>query len=221
MFEKEKILEDLPFWDHLESKEKKDIVDATVIRHYEAGNFIHSQDGECLGLVKVLNGDVRIYMVSEEGKEVTLYHIQEDEVDVLSASCVVNQITFDTQMVAKTDCDILIIPVTVLSKYKEENVYLRSYIYEILADRFSDVMWTMQQILFLKIDQRIAAYLLDASSQRKDLTLHVTHEMIAEEINSAREVVARMMKHFQEDQIIDMKRGTITIKNKAKLLELI
>ena len=217
----EKYFVDFPFWDNLKKEEKKELQTYSYLRHFDAGSIIHTQDSECLGVVKVLSGDVRIYMVSEEGKEVTLYHVGSEEVDVLSASCVVNQITFDTQMIAKEESDLLIIPVTILSKYKEENIYIRSFIYEILADRFSDVMWTMQQILFLKIDQRIASYLLDTANKTKSLELHMTHEQITEEINSAREVVARMMKHFQEDQILSMKRGVITIKNKDQLLQMI
>ena len=157
----QRYFEDLSFWDKLNQSEKKEIIELSNIKKFEKDNIIHTSDGECLGLVKVIEGNIRIYMVSDEGKEVTLYHLLKDEVDVLSASCVVNQITFDTQMVAKEDTNLLMIPVTILAKFMDNNIYVRSYIYEVLADRFSDVMWTMQQILFGKIDQRIATYLID------------------------------------------------------------
>lgn len=215
------ILETFPFWDKLQKKDQEDILADSYVRKYEKGNIIHTKEGECLGIIQVLDGYVRTYMVSDEGKEITLYDISKGEVDVLSASCVLHQITFDTQLVAREDTTILVIPVTVLSRLKEENPYVRSYIYEVLADRFSDVMWTMQQILFLKMDQRLATYLLDESSRTGTNVLHVTHEEIAQEINSAREVVARMMKQFQKDGLIESRRGEIEIKEKTKLRNLL
>ncbi|MBR2825835.1 MAG: Crp/Fnr family transcriptional regulator [Solobacterium sp.] len=221
MKEYQKYLETLPFWKDLSNKEKENILSFSIVQKYDKGTFIHTQDDTCLGLIYVLKGDVRVYMVSEEGKEITLYHLLKNEIDVLSASCVVNQITFDTELIAKEDSELLIIPVTILSPLKDTNIYVRSYIYEVLADRFSDVMWTIQQILFLKMDQRIATYLVDASSQDNSLSIKTTHEEIAQEINSAREVVARVMKHFQNDGLIEMKRGTITILDKKRLLQLL
>ena len=214
-------LETLPFWNDLSKEEKENILSFSIVQSYKKGSFIHTQEDTCLGLIYVLEGDIRVYMVSEEGKEITLYHIKENEVDVLSASCVVNQITFDTELIAKEDSTLLIVPVTILSPLKDSNIHVRSYIYEVLAERFSDVMWTLQQVLFLKMDQRIATYLLDVSNTSNSLSIHTTHEEIAQEINSAREVVARVMKHLQDDGLIEMKRGVITILDKKRLLQLL
>ena len=212
-------LETLPFWNDLSKEEKENILSFSIVQSYKKGSFIHTQEDTCLGLIYVLEGNIRVYMVSEEGKEITLYHIKENEVDVLSASCVVNQITFDTELIAKEDSTLLIVPVTILSPLKDSNIHVRSYIYEVLAERFSDVMWTLQQVLFLKMDQRIATYLLDVSNTTNSLSIHTTHEEIAQEINSAREVVARVMKHLQDDGLIEMKRGVITILDKKRLLQ--
>ena len=212
-------LETLPFWNDLSKEEKENILSFSIVQSYKKGSFIHTQEDTCLGLIYVLEGDIRVYMVSEEGKEITLYHIKENEVDVLSASCVVNQITFDTELIAKEDSTLLIIPVTILSPLKDSNIHVRSYIYEVLAERFSDVMWTLQQVLFLKMDQRIATYLLDVSNTSNSLSIHTTHEEIAQEINSAREVVTRVMKHLQDDGLVEMKRGVITILDKKRLLQ--
>lgn len=214
-------LETLPFWNNLSKEEKENILSFSIVQSYKKGSFIHTQEDTCLGLIYVLEGDIRVYMVSEEGKEITLYHIKENEVDVLSASCVVNQITFDTELIAKEDSTLLIVPVTILSPLKDSNIHVRSYIYEVLAERFSDVMWTLQQVLFLKMDQRIASYLLDVSNTTNSLSIHTTHEEIAQEINSAREVVARVMKNLQDDGLVEMKRGVITILDKKRLLQLL
>ena len=209
-------IERMPFWAHMSERERTRLMEFAVIREYEAGSMLHATDGGCLGMVVVLQGSVRAYMVSEEGREITLYHINKGETDVLTASCILYQITFDTEMVVEEDSRILILPTVVLKGLKEENVYVRSYIYEILTERFSDVMWTMQQILFYGIDQRIAAFLLDQAvgngiGAGQVPEIHVTHEQIAREINTAREVVARIIRRFVADGLVETGRGRLRL----------
>ena len=217
----DKYLKQLPFYNRLSKQEKEDIIKFSSIKNYSKGTLIHSNENECLGLIMLIKGSIRIYMLSDEGKEITLYNIEENDIEVLSASCVFNQITFDTELIAKEDCELLIVSVNYLSKLIEENIYVRSYVYESLADRFSDVMWSIQQILFFKIDQRIASYLIDKANKEKTLTLSTTQENIALEINSAREVVTRMLKKFQKEKLIKINRKEITIIDKENLLKII
>ncbi|MDO5132669.1 MAG: Crp/Fnr family transcriptional regulator, partial [Eubacteriales bacterium] len=158
-------------------------------------------------------GDIRTSMISEEGREITLYHLRDGCYDVLSASCVVNQITFDTHMTAVRGCTLLIVPASVLAGFKAGNVHVRCFIYETLTMRFSDVMWMMQQTLFLRVDQRIAGYLLKRYAETKSPELALTHEQIALEINTAREVVARMMRNFVSDGLVEGGRGRIVIRD--------
>lgn len=136
---------------------------------------------------------------------------------MLTASCILYQVTFDTQIVSEEDSRILIVPTTVLAGLKENNIYVRSYIYETLTERFSDVMWTFQQIVFYGIDQRVAAYILN---QVEKGVVRTTHEQMAKEINTAREVVARILKQFAEDDLIETGRGVITIKDRKGLMEI-
>ncbi len=222
-------LEQLPFWKNLSQEEKDRTLSLSVIREYEKGNILHATDGDCLGLAMVLSGSVRAYMMSEEGREITLYHIHDGEWDVLTASCIMYQITFDTQMVIEEESRILIVPTTALARLKEENIYVRSFIYEALTERFSDVMWTIQQILFYGIDQRVAAYLVHRAEEQgyslsdaggDDPVIMVTHEEIAREINTAREVVARIVKHFINDGLVETGRGKVKIKDPRRIYEL-
>lgn len=235
MSEVTKQLERLPFWKFMSDDEKQRTESLTVIRDFDKGNILHAMDRDCLGLAVVLKGSVRAYMMSEEGREITLYHILEGEWDVLTASCIMYQITFDTQMVIEEDSLIMVVPTTALARLKEENIYVRSFIYESLTERFSDVMWTIQQILFYGIDQRIAAFLvrrgmeqgcfsakaMDALASGSECPeIKVTHEEIAREISTAREVVARIIKTFIEDGLIETGRGKIRIKNPKGLYDL-
>lgn len=217
MKELKEYLKTLPIWNDLTNDEKDKIVKFTQIKEYEKGNIIHSKDHECLGLIKVLSGDVRVFMMSDEGREITLYQMGADDLDVLSASCVVNQITFDTQMIADNDCVLLVVPAVYLSLLKENNLNVRCFIYEKLTGRFSDVMKTVQRILFTRIDSRIAMYLLDKSSKGNINHLYVTHEEIAREINTSREVASRVLKQLEDEGVIRLKRGKIDIIDKNVL----
>ncbi len=138
----------------------------------------------------ILSGEIRTYLLSEEGREVTLFRLYPGELCVLSASCVISQITFDTQMTAGMDTDVLIIPANVIAALKEKNLHVRCFLYELATKRFSDVMWAM---------------------------IRMTHEQIAQHISSAREAVARMLKSFSEDGLVELKRGAITLRDKNRL----
>lgn len=158
---------------------------------------------------------------SMKGKEVTLYHLEEGDIDILSASCVINQLTFDPLMVADTDVTVMVVPATVMSILNKDNIYVHSFIYETTARRFSDAMWTMQEILFLKTDQRVASFLLNEAASHDNLHLNITQEHIAKSISSAREVVSRVLKRMVKDGLITMNRKCIEIIDEEGLEDLL
>ncbi len=207
----EKLLNQLPFWSSLLEEEKDRVRQRAFVNHYEKGTIINNGNKECLGMFFVLSGEIRTYLLSEEGREVTLFRLYSSDICVLSASCIISQITFETQMIAQQDADLLIIPVDVIAEISENNIYVRCFLYEMATRRFSDVMWAMQQILFKGLDRRLAGFLLAEAERSNSNVIHMTHEKIAQQISSAREVVARMFKHFAEDGLVDVKRGAITL----------
>lgn len=206
-------IDGLPFRKDLTDDEYRGVLACARIREYKKGSLVYSPEHECLGLIKVLSGDVRAFMLSEEGREVALYHVKESGIDLLSASCVINQITFETQMVADADCRLLILPAVCLARLKQSNLAVRCFIYEKLGERFSDVMKLMQTMLFTRIDKRIASFLLETGKDE----LRVTHEGIAGAINSSREVVSRTLKELERKSLIRMGRGRITLTDRNGL----
>lgn len=150
-------------------------------------------------------------MLSEEGREIQLYHVSAGDCDVLSASCVLNRISFRTHMIAQTDCTLLVIPSFHLVNFKEHNLHIRCFLYEKLGERFSNVMCQMQLILFSRVDQRIVTVLTNELKNSKNNSIRITHEQIAMEINSTREVVSRILKDFEHRGIIKLGRGKITV----------
>lgn len=213
---------DLPFAKFLTPDEERRVQRLALIRSYEAGAVIHSRDQDCLGFIQVLKGKARTVVFSDEGREVTLYQLEAGDVDVLTASCVLHQLRFDTQLLADEDTELLIVPAHCLAELKEENLALRCYLYEQLTERFSDTMQTMQAILFVRIDARVADHLLEqAEGAPKGAPLRITHEQIAREISSTREVVSRVLKRMEKDGLLKLGRGSITILNADGLEALI
>lgn len=209
----ENILNRLPFWTSLTEQEKEILRKSAVIRRYEKGSFIHSSDRDCLGMLFIISGEIRTYILSDEGREITLFRLYPNDLCVLSASCVISQISFDTQMTARQDTEVLIIPPNITALLKEQNISVRCFLYEQATERFSEVMWAMQQILFKGLDQRLAAFLVEECERTNSNTVRMTHEQIARNISSAREAVARMLKQFTQDGLVELKRGEIIIKD--------
>ena len=210
-------LEALPFWGQLSDSEKEFVQTHSTIKQYEHEQIIFNSGGECLGMSLLLSGELRTCVLSEEGREITLYRLQPGGLCVLSAACVLNQITFETQMSASAGCVLLVMGTAAFEALIKQNIAVRCFVYELLCERFSSVMWTMQMILFKGYDRRLASFLIDEYERTGRSTIQMTHEQIAQYTNSAREVVARMLKRFAAERLVEVKRGQILLKDIAAL----
>jgi len=206
-----------PFWPKLSDVEKELIEQTIYVETYNKGMLMHRTEDSCKGLMTVLSGQLRTYILSEEGREVTLFRVNAEEVCVLSASCLMDTITFDVLIEATEDTEVFVLPTTTLNQIVQQNPYIELFLYKSATEKFSDVMWTMQQILFLKIDQRVAQFLWDEMVQKNSMTLSITHDEIARYIGSAREVVTKVLKYMVKEGALELKRGTITVLNKELL----
>ena len=210
----------LMFWEKLSSEEKDLILSNTSIVCYGKGRNIHSGENDCLGLLLVKKGMLRTYMLSENGREITLYRLYEGDICILSASCILNSITFEVHIDAEEDSEILLVNASTYSEVAKRNIYLETFSYKLAAERFSDVMWAMQQILFMSFDKRLAVFLTDELSKTQEDMVHLTHEQIAKYMGSAREVVTRMLKYFCDEGIVELSRGGVRVLDKQKLRSL-
>lgn len=205
------------FWDHLSEEEKDTFIKKTSDLHLKKGDFVRSEREKCQGLIFIKSGALRTYLLSEDGREVTLYRLHEGDVCILSASCILDTISFDVFIDAEEDTVVQLTDISLFGKLSQENIYVRCFGYRIATERFSDVMWAMQQMLFMRIDQRLAIYLWDESVRTGSLQIKATQEEVAIAIGSAREVVSRMLKMFSDEGIVRVFRGGIEIKDRAKL----
>lgn len=211
------VVSSFDFWDRL-SPSEKNIFESNINRvKYNKGFNLHSADSECLGVLLVKSGGLRVYIISEDGREITLYRLEPGDVCVLSASCILNNITFDVHIDAETDTDAYLINIGAFSRLTSQNIYVENFAYKNTIDRFSDVMWAFEQILFLSFEKRLAIFLLDELNKSPSDEITLTQEQIAKYIGSAREVVSRMLKTFQSQGILEQSRGSIRITDKNKL----
>lgn len=211
----------LSFLDHLTPRQNALLLSGTEEVHYEKGQYIHCAEERCIGVLLIRQGSVRVYITSEEGREVTLYRLSAGDICILSASCVLDNIDFDVFVDAETDCDLLQINSMTFARLAAENVYVELFSYKLTTERFSDVMWVMQQILFTSFDKRLAAFLLEEAQKNGSPEVHMTHEQIARYLGTAREVVSRMLKYFSREGYVTLSRGGILITDLKSLRALL
>ena len=210
----------VPFWKDLDDREREFAKSKSAIVEYEKGKIINGSSEACLGFFFVISGKMRVYMISDEGKEVTLFRIGSGESCVLSASCAIEQITFDTQMVAEEDLRLFVIRSGDFAKLTDGNVHARCFMFETLTKRFSMVMEAMQKMMFERVERRISSYLMEECGKSGTSEVISTQEEIAQRINSAREVVARMLKRFEQDGLVETKRGIVRILDMEGMKEI-
>lgn len=206
-----------PFWENLNQEEQALVAESIVSRKMQKGESMHRGCGECSGIVYVAKGQLRVYIISEEGREVTLYRVHTGDLCVLSASCLMDAIVFDVLIEAVEETELVVLPSPVLNGIMEKNPLVELSLYRTATERFSDVMWTMQQILFMGADKRVAHFLWDEMAKTGETTIRLTHDEVARFIGSAREVVSKVLKYFVEEGAVALSRGKIEIIDKGKL----
>ncbi|MDL2218445.1 Crp/Fnr family transcriptional regulator [Christensenellaceae bacterium OttesenSCG-928-M15] len=211
---------ELPFWGELSQQEASVLLAGTRPVSYKQGENIHSPSNECVGVLLVQGGELRTYILSESGKEVTLFRLGGGDACILSASCLLSNITFDVFIDAQQDTEMLLINSATFAQLQSNNLHVENFALRLAADRFSDVMWAMEQILFMSFDARLAVFLLDETSKTGEDNLTLTHEQIAKLVGSAREVVSRMLKYFEKEGVVRLHRGGVEIVDKLALRRL-
>lgn len=205
-----------PIWRKLTSTQQQMLETSAVLRRVERGTVIH--DGTvCTGLLLIASGQLRAYSLSDGGREITLYRLFERDICLFSASCIINSIQFDTTIEAEKETTFWIIPPQIYKKLMEESIAVSNYTNEIMASRFSDIMWLMDQILWKSFDKRLATFLLEEAALEDSPILKITHETIGNHLGNPREVVTRMLRYFQGEGLLRLTRGTIEILDAVKL----
>lgn len=206
-----------PIFDQLSAQEQTQLAQQAVLRRVPQGTLLHSGSEDCMGLLLVRNGQLRAVLTSDEGREITIYRLFERDICLFSASCILNSIQFDITIVSEKPTEFWLIPPAFYKSLMERSALVANYTNQIMASRFTDVMWLMEQILWKSNDRRLAQFLLEECRIEGAPVLKTTHETIANHLGTAREVVTRMLKYFQAEGLVRLTRGSIEILDAEKL----
>ena len=180
-----------PIWNQLTKNQQDRLLGSLMTSRVSKGTVVHNGSADCTGLLLLKSGQLRAYILSDEGREITLYRLFDMDMCLFSASCVLRGIQFDVLVEAERDTTALFLPAEVYQGLMEESAAVANYTSELMADRFSEVMWRMDQILSKKLDGRLAALLVEESRLAESASLRLTHDQLARHLGSAREVVSR------------------------------
>ena len=206
-----------PIWNKLTEQQQNKIAEVSVFRKVSSGTRLHDGGPNCLGMLLVRSGQLRAYMLSEEGREVTISRFLEMDICLFSASCVMPNMQFDILIEAEKDSEIWIIPACLYQNLMDESLPLSNYSHNLITNHFSELMWLMEQIMWKSFDKRLADFLLEESSLENSDSLKITHEKIANHMGTAREVVTRMLRYFQNEGMVKLTRGSVDLLDTKRL----
>ena len=209
-----------PVWEQLTFVQQQQLKGSAISRTVKKWTVLHNGNLDCTGLLLIRRGQLRSYILPDEGREITLYRLFDRDICLFSASCMMRSIQFEMMIEAEKDTELWIVPADIYQNVMQESAPVSNFTNEIMAARFSEVMWLMEQIMWKSFDKRLAAFLLEESALEGDNTLKLTHEIIANHLGTAREVVTRMLRYFQSEGMVKLARGTVEICEERRLQEL-
>ena len=209
-----------PIWNKLTADQQERLRNVTDLQKIKAGTVVHDGSPECKGMVLVRSGQLRVYLLSEEGREITICRFFEMDICLFSASCVMPNMMFDVFIEAEKDTEMWVIPACLYQNLMDESLPLSTYSRDLITNHFSEVMWLMEQIMWKSFDKRLAGFLIEEARIEETDALKITHEKIASHMGTAREVVTRMLRYFQSDGMVKLTRGTVELIDKKALEQL-
>lgn len=206
-----------PIWNQLTKNQQDRLLGSLMTSRVSKGTVVHNGSADCTGLLLLKSGQLRAYILSDEGREITLYRLFDMDMCLFSASCIMRSIQFEIIIEAEKDTELWIIPADVYKNIMNESAPAANYTNELMASRFSDVMWLIEQIMWKSFDKRVAAFLLEEAAIEGTYELKITHETIANHLGSHREVITRMLRYFQNEGMVRLSRGMVAVLDEKKL----
>ena len=206
-----------PVFNQLSAAQQQRVLSSLTERHVKKGTILHNASTNCAGLLLIRSGQLRAYILSDEGREITIYRLFDRDMCLFSASCIMRSIQFEVTIEAEKDTDLWDIPAQVYQEIMAESAVVANYTNELMASRFSEVMWLMEQVMWKSLDKRVASFLLEESAIEGTRELKITHETIANHLGTHREVITRMLRYFQSEGMVKLSRGMVTLTDEARL----
>jgi len=182
---------------------------ASLVR-LEQGQYVCQEGRSCTHLALITQGSARVFKLGDNGREITLYRIGPGQSCILTASCILSQQPFPAFAVCETDAEAAIIPAVDVRRWLSESEVWRDYIFGLVSRRLANIISVVEEVVFKRMDRRIADY-LTTRVQTSNEILHATHQQIASDLGTSREVVSRILKDLESNDLLRVSRGTIQI----------
>ena len=204
----------LPFWSKLNSEEQVFLREHAFEKDFQMNEIITDDEYFCLAIIE---GHVDVCTIGDDGREVLLTEFEEGTCGVINTSILLKKMESNTISIAKRYCRLLLINSRSFRHLIDTNIYVRCFWYETVAQNLHSSLTSIRHAMLVSVDRRLASYLIKCVDQSGELTVHTTQGNIARQINSVREVVARMLAKFEKQGILSTDRNCITILNPEEL----
>jgi len=173
-----------------------------------AGLQIYNEGDACSAIALILSGEIRVYKLAESGREITLYEIGPGESCILNASCVLAGMSYPAHAVCTADTDVLLVPAAGFVRLIDRYETVRKFVFGVISNRLAGVIELVSEVAFGRMDARLMDYLVERS---EDGALAATHQKIADDLGTSREVVSRLLKDFERKGMVGLSRNSIRL----------
>jgi len=188
-----------------------EILSASNYKAFPKDTQIYSEGDSCSVIALMISGEIRVFKIGESGREITLYEIERGDTCILNASCILSNMSYPANAVTMQDAELLLVPARefrrLLARYEE----MRDFVFALLSRRLASVMSLVEEVAFGRMDLRLFEYIEEKSEDGK---LNSTHQKIANDLGTSREVVSRILKEFERQGKIRLSRNLIQIAKK-------
>lgn len=197
----------------LAAADRARMLDAMNAGFYPAGTVMIEQGRRCRGAALVLSGVIRVYKISAEGREITLYRVGGGETCVLAISCLLGGVDYPVIAEVEEDAEVILLPIDLLREAMQKSEPWQRFIFAAMAEVMMKVLTVLDEVAFRSMDARLASRLLQCGADR----VEATHEQLAADIGTAREVVSRLLKELENRKLVQLRRGAVEIRNRKGL----
>lgn len=213
------IFQAFPVLSALPREARDELAAHSVVKSLQHKQVLVHGGGDCQYLPFVMQGTLRVYKVSETGKELTLYRIDQGESCILSATCILNTSTFPAMVEAEGPTEVVLIPSRMFSRWMEEHPVWRRFVFSIYEKRLDMLLTLVEEVAFRHVDVRVASYLASEAAGQSG-SVSATHQQIASEVGTSREVVSRILRDLESEGMLVTERGRIKILDRERLSEM-
>jgi CRP/FNR family transcriptional regulator, anaerobic regulatory protein len=214
----ERILDTFGFLGNADEELRQRLFQKAAIVALEQGQFVCHEGHECSHLALVLSGTARVYKLGESGREITLYRVGPGESCILTASCILSSAPFPAFAVCEDRVEAAVVPAKEMRQWIAQSTIWRDYVFGLVAQRMGDIISLVEEVVFRRMDRRIADYLLQRFTP-KNGKIEITHQIIASDLGTSREVVSRILKEFESRGLILVTRGAVELLDEPLLQE--